>query len=313
MRRTHAALVVCVAAVTLGGGVLAAGRSRAPQDQPVFKSATRTVPLYVTVTDRDKRLVPGLTQSDFQIYDNKKPAPITLFDNETRPITVTVMLDTSGSMTLTLDLLKAAAEQFLMRLLPDDRAKVGAFNDKIQLLPDPGPFIGDRDELISILRNDLQYGNPTRLWDAVDTSLDALEGIEGRKVVLVFTDGDDTSSKASRGDVLKRAQRNDVMIYAIGLQSVYFNGQYRVRTKPDRGLKGLAEETGGGYFELKRADDLSTTFTRVAEELHSQYLMGFTPEVLDGKEHKIEVRVTKPGMNARARKSYIASAETTGG
>jgi Ca-activated chloride channel family protein len=311
MRRAHAVFVVCAAAAVLGAGVLAAGPARArhdQQDQPVFKAATRTVALYVTVTDADKRLVPGLTRNDFEIYDDKKPVPITLFDNETRPITVTVMLDTSGSMTLTLDLLKAAAEQFLMRLLPDDRAKVGAFNDKIQLLPDPGPFIGDRDELISIVRNDLQYGNPTRLWDAVNTCLDSLEGIEGRKVVLVFTDGDDTYSKASRGDVLKRAQRDDVMIYAIGLQSVYFNGQYRVRTKPDRGLKGLAEETGGGYFELTRAADLSSTFTRVAEELHSQYLMGFTPPVLDGKEHKVEVRVKKPGANARARKSYIASA-----
>ena len=259
MRGTHAAFAVSAVAVVLGAGVLAAGPagSRQQEQQPVFKAATRTVALYVTVTDADKRLVPGLTQNDFEIFDNKKPVGITLFDNETRPITVTVMLDTSGSMTLTLDLLKAAAEQFLIRLLPDDRAKVGAFNDKIQLLPDPGPFIGDRDELISILKNDLQYGNPTRLYDAIDTSLDALEGIEGRKVVLVFTDGDDTYSKASRGSVQKRAQLDDVMIYAIGLQSIYFNGQYRVRTKPDRGLKKLAEDTGGGYFELTRAADLT--------------------------------------------------------
>ncbi len=314
MRRTHVAFAVCAAAVVLGAGVLAAGPAGARQQeqQPVFKAATRTVALHVTVTDADKRLVPGLSRDDFQIFDDNKPVATTIFDNETRPITVAVMLDTSASMTLTLDLLKAAAEQFLIRLLPDDRAKVGAFNDKIQLLPDPGPFIGDRDELVSILKNDLQYGNPTRLYDAIDVSLDALEGVDGRRVVLVFTDGDDTFSKASRGSVQKRAQQNDVMIYAIGLQSNYFNGQYRVRTKPDRGLKKLAEDTGGGYFELTRAADLSSTFTRVAEELHSQYLMGFSPDVLDGKEHKLEVRVKKPGMSARARKSYLATAATTG-
>ena len=109
--------------------------------------------------------------------------------------------------------------------------------------------------------------------------------------------------------MLREAQRQETMIYAIGLQSEYFNGRSRVRTRPDRGLKGLAEETGGGYFELKETSELGATFTRVAQELHSQYLMGFSPEVLDGKEHEIEVRVKQPGMTARARKSYIASAE----
>jgi Ca-activated chloride channel family protein len=309
MRRNSVALIVCLAASVAGAGVF--GSTILEGRRQVFRSGTRTVALYVTVTDADKRLVPGLTQDDFEIYDDKKKVDITLFDNEVRPITVAVMLDTSASMTLALDLLKAAAEQFIIRLLPEDRAKVGAFNDKIQLLP--GAFIGDRDELIAILKDDLQFGNPTRLWDAVGASLDALQGIEGRRVVLVFTDGDDTGSQMGRGDALKAAQRQETMVYAIGLQSDYFNGQYRVRTKPDRGLKGLAEETGGGYFELTKSAELGSTFSRVAQELHSQYLMGFSPEVLDGKEHKLEVRVKKPGMSARARKSYIASPEALGG
>jgi Ca-activated chloride channel homolog len=98
-----------------------------------------------------------------------------------------------------------------------------------------------------------------------------------------------------------------VMVYAIGLGNDYFNGQQRVRSQPDRGLKKLAEETGGGYFELKRTADLNETFTRVAEELHSQYVLGFSPEALDGKVHKLEVRVKKAGMTARARKSYLAT------
>ena len=310
MRGTTLASVVCLVAMAASAGL--AGRAAADGQQPVFRSGARTVALYVTVTDETKRLVPNLTRDDFEIYDNKKLVDITLFDNEIRPITVSVMLDTSASMTLALDLLKAAAEQFVIRLLPDDRAKVGAFNDKIQLLPG-GPFIGDRDELIAILKNELQFGNPTRLWDAVGYSLEELQGIDGRRVVLVFTDGDDTGSQTGRGNVLKQAQQQETMVYAIGLQSDYFNGQYRVRTKPDRGLKGLAEETGGGYFELKKTSELSSTFTRVAQELHSQYLMGFSPEVLDGKEHKIEVRVKQPGMNVRARRSYIASAEAIGG
>jgi len=83
----------------------------------------------------------------------------------------------------------------------------------------------------------------------------------------------------------------------------------QVRSRPDRGLKRLADETGGGYFELKKTDELAPTFTRVAQELHSQYTLGFTPSVLDGKEHKLEVKMRKPGLNARARKSYVASPE----
>jgi VWFA-related protein len=106
---------------------------------------------------------------------------------------------------------------------------------------------------------------------------------------------------------MDRARAKDVMVYAIGLVNEYFNGQQRVRSQPDRGLKKLAEDTGGGYFELKKTADLNETFTRVALELHSMYVLGFSPETLDGKVHKLEVRVKKPGMTARARKTYLAA------
>lgn len=283
-------------------------RAEATQETQKFKSGTQTVPLYVTVTDATKRLVPELIQEDFEILDNGKPQPITLFDNEVRPITATVMLDTSGSMTLALDLVKKASEQFLIRLLPADRARVGAFNDKIEFFPSDR-FTGNRDELIGYLK-DLDFGYPTRLFDAVDQSMDKLEPIDGRRVVLVFTDGDDTASKTGLGDILDRARLLEVMVYAIGLESDYFNGVQRVRTRPDRGLKKLAEETGGGFFELKKTDELGPTFTRVAQELHSQYVLGFSPEKLDGKVHKLDVRVKKPGMTARARRSYVAAPAT---
>jgi hypothetical protein len=103
------------------------------------------------------------------------------------------------------------------------------------------------------------------------------------------------------------------MVYAIGLQSEFFNGARMQRTRPDRSLRRLADETGGGYFELKRTDELSPTFTRVAQELHSLYALGFTPAALDGREHRLEVRVNTPGMNARARRSYIASQDRLSG
>ena len=273
--------------------------------EPTFKSGTRVVPVIATVTDPSGRLVPNLEKEDFSILDNGKPQEISFFLNEVQPFNVVVMLDYSASMTANLDLLKAAAEQFLLRLLPADKGQVGAFSDKIQM---SGTFTSDRDDLIGAL-DDLQFGNPTRLYDAINESMAALKGTDKRKVVLVFTDGDDTSSRLGFGDILDRAKAEEVMVYAIGLQSEYFNGARMVRSRPDSSLKKLAEETGGGYFELKKTDDLAPTFTRVAQELHSQYTMGFAPGALDGKEHKLVMRMRDPKMNARARKSYIASPE----
>jgi Ca-activated chloride channel family protein len=281
----------------------------APVAAQKIKVSTESVPVYVTVTDTEKRLVPDLAQEDFEILDNTKVQNVNVFENKPTPITVMVMLDTSGSMTASLGLVKDAAEQFLLRLLPDDKAQVGEFNDKIKF--HPGNFIDDRDRLIYLLKNELDFGYPTRLYDAVDESIAHLEPMDGRKVVLVFTDGDDTSSKVGVGKVMDRARGKDVMVYAIGLENEYFNGQQKVRSSPDRGLKKLAEDTGGGFFLLKKTTELSETFTRIAQELHSQYVLGFSPETMDGKIHKLDVRVKKAGMNARARKTYVAASAGT--
>jgi Ca-activated chloride channel homolog len=271
--------------------------------EPTFKTGTEIVSLFVTVADAQGRLVPDLTRDDFEILDNDKVQPIIYFENIIQPISVVVMLDTSGSMTGSISLLKEAAEQFLLRLLPADQGRVGAFNDKIQL---SAHFTKNRDELIGDVK-ELDFGNGTRLWDAVLLSLEELKGIEGRRVVLVFTDGEDTESKARLGATIDRARVDDAMVYAIGLESNFFNGQRMVRSEPDSGLKKIADETGGGYFELKKTADLAPTFTRVAQELHAQYVMGFTPMQLDGKVHKLSVRVKKTGMTARARRSYVAA------
>jgi len=273
---------------------------------PLFKSGTQVVSLFVTVADAQKRLVPDLTKDDFEVFDNEKLQPLTYFDNSVHPITVVVMLDTSGSMTMTIDLLKRAAEQFLIRLLPDDKAKVGAFNDKIQI---GARFTNDRDQLISEVR-DLDYGNGTLLWDAMGASLDELKNIEGRRVIVVFTDGDDTGSrKFGLGKIVERARADEVMIYAIGLESNYFNGQRMVKSRPDGGLRRIADETGGGYFELTKTAELAPTFTKVAAELHSQYVIGFSPTQLDNRVHKLMVKMKPAGLTARARRSYVATAD----
>jgi Ca-activated chloride channel homolog len=290
--------------IDVGVLLAAAFGSALSAQQPTFRSGTQLVSLFATVTDAQQRLVPNLTQDDFEVFDNDKPQPIAFFQSEIQPITVIVMLDTSGSMTGTLDLLRAAAEQFVIRLLPADKARVGAFNDRIEI---SSHFTSDRDDLISDI-HDLDYGNGTKLYDAIGLSLDELKGIEGRRVILVLTDGDDTESRTMKlGTAIDRARAEEVMVYAIGLESNYFNGERMVKTRPDSGLRKIADETGGGYFELKRSSELSSTFTRVAEELHSQYVIAFAPTQLDGKVHKLVVRMKQPGMTARARRSYLAS------
>ena len=299
MRIKSASLLVLVLLLTSSHGSL---RGQQPQT-PLFRSGTELVDLYVTVTDDAGRLVPNLLREDFTIFDDQKPQELSLFDNDVRPISVVVMLDTSISTTNVMDLITGGAEQFLIRMLPEDRARVGAFNDKIDIAP--AAFIGDRDALIDELAS-LDFGNDTRLHDAIAASLDALLGTEGRKVVLVLTDGQDSASHIGWKDVLKRAVAEDVMIYTIGLEVEYFNGARYLRTRPDRSLRRLAEETGGGYFELSATDDLGSTFTRVSQELHSQYVLGFVPPVRDGKIHALKVRVKGRGMIARARRSYIA-------
>lgn len=313
-------------ACTLGAALVSAG-------QATFKSGTRTVAVYATVTEPGGRLVPDLSRDDFEIEDEGKRQEITVFANEIQPITVVMLLDRSGSMEGNFDLVREAAEKFVAELLPADKARIGSFSNRIQV--DPRTFTSDRNELIQILRTQLQERGPTPLWNAVNVGITALLHEEGRRVILVFTDGADfpmnfRTNNSALKDVMKRADEENVMVYAIG-----FNGQ-RVPTgigapgsrggrggsrgrpattppimpigRPDAGLPVIAGETGGGYFEVTSTTDLVQSFRRVADELHHQYVIGFTPAVLDGKTHRLALRV-KAGLVARARRSYLATKE----
>ena len=141
------------------GGIILGVSVALGAQQPTFRSGTQTVPLYITVTDTAGRLVPNLTKEDFTVLDNGIPQEISVFDNTVRPITSVVMLDTSGSMTNNLDLMKAAAEQFIIRLLPEDKAVVGAFNNKVEFAGTG--FTSDRDDLTHAIRElDLRQRDP---------------------------------------------------------------------------------------------------------------------------------------------------------
>jgi VWFA-related protein len=240
-----------------------------------------------------------------------------------------------------LDLEERAAESFVREMGSDDKARIGSFATSIQI--DPDDFTSDRETLTRILRNDLQKEGPTPLWNAVDRGIDKLLLEKGRRVVLVFTDGVDmpmnfSNHNKSLKDVMRRAEEEDVMVYAIGLAGEngmptsggdrngrgafgppggfgglggrgmggYGNGRPQLE-KPDEGLPKIAAATGGGYFELTSPTELALTFAHVADELHHQYALGFAPEKLDGKMHDLAVHLSKSDLVARARKRYLAS------
>ena len=165
---------------------------------------------------------------------------------------------------------------------------------------------------------------PTPLWRALEAAIEAFGTADDkRKVVLVLSDGKDSGPMSlrerpgSQADVIDRARLDDVMIYAIGLRSRSMRSMspgvgrgglqaMLLADLPDPGLARVAEESGGGYMEIRYGQDLGAAFAAVADELHTQYLLAFTPPKRDGKVHEIGVRVDKGGLKPRARKSYVA-------
>ena len=305
--------------------VLALAAATIAAQQP-FKSGAQTVVVYATVTDSSGHIVTDLTRDRFEVYDGGKPQAITTFANDVQPITVVMMLDRSVSMLHNFSLVEEAAGTFVDRLGSSDKARIGSFSNRIEV--DPRDFSSDKEELRHILKTELQDPGPTPLWNAMGVGMTALLHQTGRRVILVFTDGMDRpmngrSNNLSLKNVSRRADEEDVMVYGIGLVGDPFagyGGQFsrgglgpRPQGQPDRpdpGLEKLAAASGGGYFELTRTADLEGTFARVADELHHQYLLGFTPAKVDGKPHPLEVRVKGEGLTVRARKSYLSARQS---
>ena len=327
------ALAAAAVAVVSGQGQL----------QPPFSVTNRTVAVFATVTERSGRLAPDLERDQFEVADNGKRQDLTLFANDIQPITIVMLLDRSGSMRANFARVEAAAEEFVREMLPADKARIGSFSNRIQI--DPQDFTSNHGELIGILQRDLQEEGPTPLWNAVNVGITDLLHQQGRRVILVFTDGVDnpmnfSNHNSSLKSVMKRAEEEDVMVYAIGFSGdngphpggypgghghgggrggfpgggsggggfggARIYGGKTFTEGPDPGLKDLAGATGGGYFELMSTSDLASTFKRVADELHHQYALGFTPAMLDGKLHALTVKVNDSSMIVRARRRYLA-------
>ncbi|HET9369454.1 MAG TPA: VWA domain-containing protein [Vicinamibacterales bacterium] len=307
------------------------------QQQPAFRAGRATVAVPVSVFDAYGNVRTDLGQRDFRIFDNGQPQEITNFSKGEVPITALVLIDTSASMTAGLELARHAAEQFVIRLRPGDRARIGSFSNRLTVT---GRFTDDRDELLRAVREELPIGNLTRLFDAVGNGLSVLQPEPGRRVLLVLTDGCDTASDLRLEALLDRIRGEDVLLYTVQIAS-----PVRLLTRPPRGrpldctmletqfLSGdsrpsigtsdarrtmtpdqiagrLTSETGGGRFGLRPTDDANSTFTFFMNELHHQYLLGFAPPQQDGLLHAIRVDVTRPSLVVRARRSYRADGPT---
>jgi VWFA-related protein len=256
--------------------------------------------LYATaVSDVGARhYVVDLEKNDMLLEEDGVRQELVDFYHEDRPVTLAVVTDSSGSMQPSMNIVHAAASRFIDALGPEDRALVIDFDDKVYLLQD---VTGNKDDLRTALTSTVALGG-TALYDALYASYRKLKEIDGRKAIILLSDGDDTASKFSFRRVLDEAKINDMIIYAIGLGTSFLDIDLR------RILKTLAEETGGRAFFPDRTDDLSGTYQEIARELKSQYYVTYEPSNTqwDGRWRKIRLSAPKKDVEIRTRSGYYA-------
>ncbi len=296
-------LAICLAIVA-GMAVVAA------QDpQQVFRAGTDMVLLNVSVTDGHGRPVGSLTRDDFQVFEDNTPQDITIFSKDAQPIAMSVLLDTSASMDPRMKTAQDAASGFIARLGPKDIAQVIDF-DTMALIAQP--FTNDHAALEMAIRK-TEAGGQTSLYDAVYIALDGLNRAPKapdalrRQVIVLLSDGEDTSSHTEYDDVMSLSRRSDVIVFAIGL---------RTHDEPPTGgwnesefvMRTITQETGGRVFFIKDATQLGSIYTQIADDLATQYTIGYRSKNQrhDGAWRKVVVQLPGGGAVARTKSGYFA-------
>lgn len=288
-------------------------------EAPTIKVAVDVVNVLATVKDSKGRLIKDLTRNDFSIYEDGAGQEIKYFSREVAlPLTLGILIDTSVSQERVLGLEQHAAAEFLADVLrAKDLAFVISFDVNVDLLYD---FSNDASSLEYAIRrariNAPSGRGPistgpvgTRLYDAVFlASKDKLAGEVGRKAIILLTDGEDAGSQLKLNDALESAQRGDTIIYAVAVIDREFYFVRRMGFGGESVLKKLTEETGGRVLYVDRAKDLSKAFAEIAEELRSQYSLGYTPTNTrhDGLFRKLKIKITHDGYRVQARHGYYA-------
>ncbi|HVL69179.1 MAG TPA: VWA domain-containing protein [Vicinamibacterales bacterium] len=288
--------------LVLAGGALVA------QQQPRLRSGVELVSLSVSVTQGGK-YVTGLEESDFEVFEDGAKQTISFFSRRQQPIALAILLDTSNSMDDKLPTAQKAAIGFAKRLSPDDVAEVIEFNSQVKILQ---PFTNDAAALERAILDTHPNGS-TALYNAIYISLKELKKIKAtseeeirRQVVVVLSDGDDTSSLMPYEEVLDLAKRSETAIYTIGLRP-----QQNDRSRPqfkeaEFVLRQLAQETGGRSFFPTNVNELPKIYEQISQELSTLYSIAYSSRnpVRNGAWRRVVVRVNREGMVARTRQGY---------
>jgi VWFA-related protein len=285
------------------------------KDDDVIKVETNLVVLNAVVTDSGGKYVSNLKETDFKVFEDGKPQEISTFSAESTPFAAVVLLDTSGSMETRLALGRAAAIRFLDGLRGEDVAAVYNFDSKVQLVQEFSP---SRD--LSPVAYDLKAKGMTVLNDAVvQAAKDLAERPEKRRAIIVLSDGANTAGNATQEKALKAALAVNATIYTVDMSALDFAPQGGTitsgssnarmeRMKSVNALKSFAEKSGGRFVPVAGGQELRDAFKQIVEELGVQYTIGYQPTNTnqDGKWRAIEVKISKPSLQVRARKGYNA-------
>ncbi|OLD64781.1 MAG: hypothetical protein AUI47_04330 [Acidobacteria bacterium 13_1_40CM_2_68_5] len=276
----------------------------------------RLVNVYATVRDRKGNPVLDLTRDDFMLLEDGSPQTLTHFTSAKVPITIALLVDASNSMNLggKIQLARKAAEEFVGSMDPDDRLMTLSFNDDLQGSLEP---IADRGPVKKAIEA-IEARGGTALYDALYRTADRLAGLEGRRVIVLLSDGRDQALTDNEPgslhlyeEALERAHRSEVAVYAIGL-GPHLDTEMDLRH--ERSLKEildvLARSTGGRSYYPERPGQLSGVYRQIAADLKAQYALGYSPSnrARDGRWRSIILRTKNPGLEVQARSGYYAPA-----
>jgi Ca-activated chloride channel homolog len=259
----------------------------------------RAVQVSVIVQDRRGAFVSGLTKDQFRLRENDVPQTISSLASEDAPLELVLAVDVSGSMGASIEDLKGAVRQFFSQLQPTDRVTLVAFNEEMFVLAKRETDAAARQRAVDALAS---WGN-TSLYDVIVRSLDLLSKQPGRRALVVFSDGEDSSSQTTRAAVDRALKESDATLFTVAL------GRGReVQTLKDT-LEALSEPSGGQLIVADGADDLRRAFDEVLKDLKHQYLLGFqsTNTALDGTWRRLTVEVPGGRYRVRARQGYMAA------
>jgi VWFA-related protein len=300
---------VLPASLALLGVVIATVMVGEARQRGTFRGGVELVSLGVTVTGPGGRYVSDLRTEDFTILEDGRKQEITFFERATSPLAVSLLIDSSTSMQRQMALAQQAATEFVARLRPGDLAQVVDFDRRVQVLQ---PFTDDRETLNRAIQRVVPRGS-TSMFNAIYIALRELAALDKpagdeirRDVIVVLSDGEDTSSLVTFDHVLDGAKRSSSVIYTIALGTTGAPNR-RDGTHPEFALRTLAQETGGRMFLPKSAADLPGIYNDIADELASQYVLGYVSNV-GGRQgwRTLSVRVGRPDLRARARTGYYA-------